>query len=78
MTRFDCQNGWTALHYASKAGHLRVVKLLCDTGASTLLETKDSKTAMGYAAAASHTDVLSYLTNRKHNSRMLMDDKKVG
>jgi len=65
------------MHYAAKAGHLNVVKLLCDGGASTLLETKDSKTPICYAATHSHTDVLSFLMRKAHDTATLMDDKKV-
>lgn len=54
-----------------------MVTLLCDSGASTLIETKDGKTPICYAAAASHTEVLSFLMRKKHDTHNLMDDKKV-
>ena len=71
------QNGWSALHFAAKAGYLAVVKLLVETGASPLLETTDGKVAITFAAAANHSDVLSFLMKKDHSTQALMDDKKV-
>lgn len=71
------QSGWAALHYASKAGHLHVVKMLADGGASTVLETKDNKTPICYAASANHTKVLTYLMHQHHDTVGLMEDQKV-
>ena len=71
------QSGWAAIHYAAKAGHQEVVKLLCDGGASTVIDTDDNKTPICYAAAAGHTEVLSYLMRKSHDTLSLMDDKKV-
>ena len=65
------------MHYASKAGHLEVVKLLADAGASTILESNDHRTAICYAASANHTHVLSYLLRKDHDTYVLMEDKKV-
>ena len=65
------------MHFASKAGHLSVVKLLMEGGANPKCETKDGKVAIAYAAAFSHADVLSYLVKRDHDTHHLMDDKKV-
>ena len=71
------QNGWTSLHFSSKAGYLNVVKLLVESGASTRFETKDGKLPICYAASYNHADVLSYLMHKEHGTQYLMDDKKV-
>lgn len=37
------QSGWTGMHYATKAGHLAVVKLFMKSSADALAETKEGK-----------------------------------
>lgn len=71
------QGGFTPLHFASRAGHLEVVCLLVESGASPAQETKDGKVALNFAAANNHADVLSYLLKKEHDTHRLMDDKKV-
>ena len=71
------QNGWTALHFAAKAGHLKVVMTLTEGGASPKYETKDGKVPLCFAAAANHSDVLTYLLKKEHETHTLMEDKKV-
>jgi len=75
----DCwfQNGWTPLHFAAKAGHLDVVKLLVESGACPKHETIDNKMPISLAASAGHTDVLSYLLRQDRNTHLLLDDTKV-
>ena len=67
----------TSLHYAAKAGHLEVVKHLIEAGAQTTNETKDGKIPLCNAAANSHSEVLSFLLTKDHDTHILMDDKKV-
>jgi len=71
------QNGWTPLHFAAKAGHLDVVKLLVESGACPKHETIDNKMPISLAASAGHTDVLSYLLRQDRNTHLLLDDTKV-
>lgn len=71
------QNGWTPCHFAAKAGHLPVVKLLVEGGANPKYETKDGKVPICFAASANHPDVLSYLMKKDHDSHSLMEDNKV-
>lgn len=37
------KNGWTGMHFATKAGHLNVVKLFVKSSADELAETKEGK-----------------------------------
>lgn len=62
---------------ASKAGHLEVVKLLVESGASPLAKTSKGHSAIWFAAAENHNDVLSYLMKKEHDTYGLMDDKDV-
>ena len=71
------QNGWTPLHFAAKAGHMDVVKLLVESGACPKHETIDNKMPISLAASAGHTDVLSYLLRQDRNTNLLLDDTKV-
>ncbi|CAK5092103.1 unnamed protein product [Meloidogyne enterolobii] len=48
------QNGWTGMHYATKAGHLDVVKLFVNSSADAQAETKDGKVPLCFAAANNH------------------------
>ena len=74
---FILQNGWTALHFAAKAGYEEVVQLLVESGASPKFENKDGKVPSCYSAANNHSEVLSYLMKQDHNTEHLMEDKKV-
>uniref|UniRef100_A0A8W8JLN2 Uncharacterized protein n=1 Tax=Magallana gigas TaxID=29159 RepID=A0A8W8JLN2_MAGGI len=49
---------------------------LTESGASPKFETKEGKVSICFAAAANHSDVLSFLMKRDHNTNHLMDDKK--
>ena len=71
------QNDWTPLHFASKAGHLETVEALVETGANALLETKDKKQPICYAAANSHFEVLIFLLKKPHNCHKLIEDARV-
>ncbi|CAK1601307.1 unnamed protein product [Parnassius mnemosyne] len=70
------KNGWTPLHCAAKAGHLNVVKLLCESGASPKSETNLSCAPIWFAASENHNDVLEYLLHKEHDTQSLMDDKR--
>jgi Ankyrin repeats (3 copies) len=48
MNRQD-RNGWSALHFATRSGHLQIIELLLEHGADPLLETKDGHTAVQLA-----------------------------
>lgn len=48
------QNGWTGMHFATKAGHLDVVKLFVMSSADAQAETKDGKVPLCFAAANNH------------------------
>jgi len=62
---------------ASRSGHLDVVRLLIEAGASPRHETMDFKVPISLAAEGNHTEVLSYLLTKDHDAHQLMDDSKV-
>ncbi|VDL67399.1 unnamed protein product, partial [Nippostrongylus brasiliensis] len=55
---FTFQNGWTGMHFATKAGHLNVVKLFVKSSADELAETKEGKVPLCFAAAHNHIECL--------------------
>lgn len=67
----------TPLHYCARAGHLEVVKLLVEAGASPGDKSVEGKTPIVLAVASEHVDVYNYLINKKHDSYKLLEDKKV-
>lgn len=71
------QDGLTPLHYCARAGHLEVVKLLVEAGASPGDKSVEGKTPIVLAVASEHVDVYNYLINKKHDSYKLLEDKKV-
>lgn len=68
---------WTPLHCACKAGHLDVVKLLMESGASPLAKTAKGQYPIWFAAAENHNAVLSYMMKKEHDSYGLMEDRDV-
>lgn len=70
------KNGWTPLHYASRAGCFDVVKLLTESGASPKSETNLGAAPIWFAAAEGHNDVLAYLLTKEHDTYTLMEDRK--
>ncbi|KAG7358573.1 ankyrin repeat domain protein [Nitzschia inconspicua] len=64
MNRQD-RNGWSALHFATRSGHLRIVELLLDHGADPLLETKNGQSAMHLAEERFATDHPIIITLQK-------------
>ncbi|ODM91965.1 Short transient receptor potential channel 2 [Orchesella cincta] len=60
---------------AAQAGHLDVVSLLVISGASPLAKTAKGHSAIWFAAAENHNDVLSYLMKKDHDTYGLMEDK---
>jgi|EP00945_MAST-04E_sp_MAST-4E-sp1_P001003 DTW domain-containing protein YfiP len=59
------KHGWTALHKAALKGHLSIVQLLCENGATNLnLQTSDGTTPLMCACWKNKVDVLRYLLAR--------------
>lgn len=54
-----------------------MVKLLVESGASPLAKTSKGHSAIWFAAAEGHNDVLSYLMKKEHDTYGLMEDKDV-
>lgn len=68
------QNGWTGMHYATKAGHLDVVKLFVNSSADAQAETKDGKVPLCFAAANNHNVCIFCLSR----SMILINLWKIG
>lgn len=67
---------WTPLHCAAKAGHLDVVRLLCESGASPKSETNYGCAPIWFAASEGHNNVFKYLMRKEHDTYALMEDKR--
>nr|CAB3221785.1 ankyrin repeat domain-containing protein 40-like [Phallusia mammillata] len=52
-------NGWTALHWASKRGHIGICKLLCSAGADKSVVNDQQKTPVDVACNKTVHDLLS-------------------
>lgn len=61
----DQQNdGWTALHIASRNGHFDMVRYLVEVaGASVKNTAVDGRTALHFASCEGHTKIVQYLLN---------------
>lgn len=64
------------LHCAAKAGHLDVVRLLCESGASPKNETNYGCAPIWFAASEGHNNVFKYLMHKEHDTYALMEDKR--
>ena len=53
--------GATALYFASREGHLDIVKTLLENGANTEISTKDGDTPLYAAAFGGHLEVVEFL-----------------
>ncbi|XP_046552784.1 ankyrin repeat domain-containing protein 39-like [Haliotis rubra] len=59
------KSGYTALHYASRNGHLDVVRTLVDAGAHVDVTTRSGHaTPLHRAAYMGHTDIVKFLLSR--------------
>jgi ankyrin repeat protein len=50
------------MHFATKAGHLEVVKLFIMSSADAQAETKDGKVPLCFAAANNHVKIFKFQT----------------
>lgn len=62
--------------HQTQAGHLDVVKLLCESGASPKSETNYNCAPIWFAASEGHNNVLKYLMHKEHDTYALMEDKR--
>jgi len=60
-------DGWTALHWASRRGRGEVVKLLVDMGADLEAQDNGGGTALHYATLNSHGEVVKHLVDKGAN-----------
>lgn len=66
--------GYTALHYASRSGHLAVCKFLLENGACASPQTPGGATPLHRAAYCGHSDVVKLLLQHKANPQLCDDD----
>lgn len=65
------------MHFATKAGHLNVLRLFVKSSADPQAETKEGKIPLCFAASHGHIDCLHYLLLQAHDTHLLMEDRKV-
>ncbi|GFS03498.1 ankyrin repeat domain-containing protein 39-like [Elysia marginata] len=65
------KSGYTALHYASRSGHVGVCELLISHGANVNCQTQSSQaTPLHRAAYMGHTDVVLLLVDHRANPEL--------
>ncbi|XP_064639075.1 ankyrin repeat domain-containing protein 39-like [Lineus longissimus] len=70
-------SGYTALHYASRGGHLEICRLLLDSSASVNAQTKSGGiTSLHRAAYCGHIEVVSLLLQKGARPEMCDNDGK--
>ena len=67
--------GWLALHWAAHSGFLDIVKLLVESGSSTLSETLEGKIPLWYSSNAKNYHVSTYLLRQPHSTLSLLKDR---
>ncbi|XP_049342091.1 ankyrin repeat domain-containing protein 39 [Astyanax mexicanus] len=68
------QSGYTALHYASRAGHQSVCELLLDQGACANSQTRGGATALHRAAYCGHLAIIQLLLTHRADPSLTDDD----
>ncbi|XP_062854713.1 ankyrin repeat domain-containing protein 39 [Trichomycterus rosablanca] len=68
------QAGYTALHFASRAGHQAVCELLLDQGACTNFQTNGGTTALHRAAYCGHIGIIKLLLKHEGDPSLTDDD----
>ncbi|CAN0403547.1 unnamed protein product, partial [Ectocarpus fasciculatus] len=69
--------GETALHYAAKIGHTRIVRVLVEDGRSDMLaHSKRGALPIGLAIRAGHLSVAEYMLDYSHRNRQSFFDEK--
>ena len=59
------EDGLTAMHWASREGHLAFVKFLCERGADVNLKSNEGQSALHEAIIKGHTSVAKHLLKNK-------------
>ncbi|XP_026199434.1 ankyrin repeat domain-containing protein 39 [Anabas testudineus] len=67
-------SGYTALHYASRIGHLAVCKFLLENGACASPETRGGATPLHRSAYCGHLDVVRLLLHHRADPMLCDDD----
>ncbi|XP_028313569.1 ankyrin repeat domain-containing protein 39 [Gouania willdenowi] len=66
--------GYTALHYASRSGHLAICSFLLENGACASPQTPGGATPLHRAAYCGHLDVVKLLLKRRADPTLCDDD----
>ncbi|XP_035496318.1 ankyrin repeat domain-containing protein 39 [Scophthalmus maximus] len=67
-------SGYTALHYASRSGHLAVCTFLLENGACASPQTPGGATPLHRSAYCGHLDVVRILLHRRADPMLCDDD----
>ncbi|KAK2837592.1 hypothetical protein Q5P01_014804 [Channa striata] len=67
-------SGYTAMHYASRSGHLGVCKFLFENGACASPQTPGGATPLHRSAYCGHLDVVRLLLQHRANPKLCDDD----
>lgn len=67
----DYRYGWTALHYASTEGKLKVAKILVDAGMDINVRDQDGTTATFRAQINGHEEVVKYMCQHGSEDELL-------
>ncbi|TPP59183.1 Ankyrin-2 [Fasciola gigantica] len=68
------KKGNTALHIASLAGHIDIVKLLMEYGANVNAQSQNGFTPLYMAAQENHVEVVNHLLNNGANPALSTED----
>jgi hypothetical protein len=75
ITMRTSRHDWTLLHMAASGGNPRMVELLIEKGVSVNAVNRDGKTALHYAAAKGHAEIVQTLLSHLADPTMLYNGK---
>ncbi|AXI24110.1 Ankyrin repeats containing protein [Cardinium endosymbiont of Sogatella furcifera] len=68
--------GQSPIYVAASKGHLEVIKMLCEYGATPNLETADDTIPLHKAAEGGYLEVVKYLVEESHSDDIHKKNKK--
>jgi len=60
----DSRDGWTALHYAARWGHVPLLRVLLNAGANVNIKTQERETPLHKACRSNKIPACAYLMSR--------------